>query len=93
MEILRFTASWCQPCKALAQQLDELKLNDHIKVIDIDQQPEIAKQYSVSTVPMLMLVDNQKEISRLRGVRAKDILLDWFPKDFLDNFNIVKSNN
>ena len=91
MEVLRFTASWCQPCKALAQQLNELELNEYITVIDIDEQPEIAKQYGVKTVPMLMVMDNNKEVSRLRGVRAKDLLIDWFPKTI--NNNIVKFNN
>ena len=91
MEVLRFTASWCQPCKALAQQLNELELNEYITVIDIDEQPEIAKQYGVNTVPMLMVMDNNKEVSRLRGVRAKDLLIDWFPKTI--NNNIVKFNN
>ena len=91
MEVLRFTASWCQPCKALAQQLNELELNEYITVIDIDEQPELAKQYGVKTVPMLMVMDNNKEVSRLRGVRAKDLLIDWFPKTI--NNNIVKFNN
>jgi thioredoxin 1 len=91
MEVLRFTASWCQPCKALAQQLNELELNEYITVIDIDEQPEIAKQYGVKTVPMLMVMDNNKEVSRLRGLRAKDLLIDWFPKTI--NNNIVKFNN
>jgi len=91
MEVLRFTASWCQPCKALAQQLNELELNEYITVIDIDEQPEVAKQYGVRTVPMLIIMDNNKEVSRLRGVRAKDLLIDWFPKTI--NNNIVKFNN
>jgi thioredoxin 1 len=91
MEVLRFTASWCQPCKRLAQQLNELELNEYITVIDIDEQPELAKQYGVKTVPTLMVMDNNKEVSRLRGVRAKDLLIDWFPKTI--NNNIVKFNN
>ena len=91
MQVLRFTASWCQPCKALAQQLNELELNEYITVIDIDEQPEVAKQYGVRTVPMLIIMDNNKEVSRLRGVRAKDLLIDWFPKTI--NNNIVKFNN
>ena len=75
----------------MAQQLNELELNEYITVIDIDEQPEIAKQYGVKTVPMLMVMDNNKEVSRLRGVRAKDLLIDWFPKTI--NNNIVKFNN
>ena len=34
--ILRFTASWCQPCKALAKNLEAAALDNAIEVIDID---------------------------------------------------------
>ena len=92
MEVLRFTASWCQPCKALAQQLEELGLDKEVTVIDIDEQSNLAIQYGVRSVPTLVALDNQKEVKRLIGVKAKDILLDWFPKSE-KNPNIVKSNN
>jgi thiol-disulfide isomerase/thioredoxin len=35
-KIFRFTASWCQPCKALAKNLEAANLNIPIEVIDID---------------------------------------------------------
>ena len=92
MEVLRFTASWCQPCKALAQQLEELGLDKDVTVIDIDEQQDFAIQYGVRSVPTLIAVDNNKEVKRMVGVKAKDILLDWFPKSE-KNPNIVKSNN
>ena len=92
MEVLRFTASWCQPCKALAQQLEELGLDKEVTVIDIDEQSALAIQYGVRSVPTLVAVDNNKEVKRMVGVKAKDILLDWFPK-LEKNPNIVKSNN
>ena len=92
MEVLRFTASWCQPCKALAQQLQELDLDKEVTVVDIDEQQDLAIQYGVRSVPTLIAVDNNKEIKRMVGVKAKDILLDWFPK-LEKNPNIVKSNN
>ncbi len=92
MEVLRFTASWCQPCKALAQQLEELGLDKDVTVVDIDEQQDLAIQYGVRSVPTLVAVDNNKEIKRMVGVKAKDLLLDWFPKS-VDNNNIVKSNN
>ena len=92
MEVLRFTASWCQPCKALAQQLEELGLDKDVTVIDIDEQQDFAIQYGVTSVPTLIAVDNNKEVKRMVGVKAKDILLDWFPKSE-KNPNIVKSNN
>lgn len=92
MEVLRFTASWCQPCKALAQQLEELGLDKEVTVVDIDEQSELAIKHGVRSVPTLVALDNGKEIKRMVGVKAKDILLDWFPKSN-DNENIIKSNN
>ena len=92
MEILRFTASWCQPCKALAQQLEELGLDNNVTVVDIDEQQDLAIQYGVRSVPTLIAVDNNKEVKRMVGVKAKDLILDWFPKS-VENNNIIKSNN
>ena len=92
MEVLRFTASWCQPCKALAQQLEELGFDKDVTVVDIDEQQDLVIQYGVRSVPTLIAVDNNKEVKRMVGVKAKDILLDWFPK-IEKNPNIVKSNN
>jgi len=92
MNVLRFTASWCQPCKALAQQLEELGLDKDVTVIDIDEQQDLAIQYGVRSVPTLIAVDNNKEVKRMVGVKAKDLILDWFPK-LEKNSNIIKSNN
>ena len=92
MEVLRFTASWCQPCKALAQQLEELGLDKDVTVVDIDEQSELAIKHGVRSVPTLVALDNGKEMKRMVGVKAKDILLDWFPKS-VENNNIIKSNN
>jgi len=92
MQVLRFTASWCQPCKALAQQLEELGLDKDVTVVDIDEQQDLAIQYGVRSVPTLVAVDNNKEVKRMVGVKAKDLILDWFPK-LEKNSNIVKSNN
>ena len=91
-EVLRFTASWCQPCKAMAQQLEELGLDKQVTVIDIDEQSDLAIKYGVRSVPTLIAVSNNKEVKRLVGVKAKDIILDWFPLDD-NNSNIIKSSN
>jgi thioredoxin 1 len=92
MKVLRFTATWCQPCKAMAQQLEELGLSKDVTVVDIDEQQDLAIQYGVRSVPTLIAVDNNKEVKRMVGVKAKDLILEWFPK-LEKNSNIVKSNN
>ena len=46
-KLYRFTASWCQPCKALSKNLEEAKLDIPIEVIDIDVYDDIAIEYEI----------------------------------------------
>jgi thioredoxin 1 len=74
--IFRFTASWCQPCKALAKNLELAKLDIPIEVIDIDVFDEVAVEYAIRSVPTLILMDgaNQK---RLVGVHTPEQIREW----------------
>ncbi len=76
-KVIRFTASWCAPCKALASILEEVKTDLPIEVVDIDQNKELAIQYRVRSVPTLVLVDENKELKRMTGVQAKNLVESW----------------
>lgn len=81
MKILRFTASWCGPCKSLAASLEWLQ-SEHplptVEVVDIDNNPELATQYGIRGVPTLvMLDDNNAEVRRMVGTADRRKLLDW----------------
>ncbi len=76
-KVIRFTASWCAPCKALASILEEVKTDLPIEVIDIDENKELAIQYRVRSVPTLVLVDENKELKRMTGVQAKNLVESW----------------
>lgn len=76
-KVIRFTASWCAPCKALASILEEVKTDLPIEVVDIDQNKELAIQYRVRSVPTLVLVDESKELKRMTGVQAKNLVESW----------------
>ena len=52
--ILRFTASWCGPCKSMAMNLETANLGFPIEVVDIDTHPEIAQEYGIRSVPTLV---------------------------------------
>lgn len=75
-KILRFTASWCQPCKAMAKNLEVANLDIPIEVIDIDVNDEIAIEYGIRSVPTLILKDDTKE-KKLIGVHTPQQIKEW----------------
>jgi thioredoxin 1 len=76
-KILRFTASWCQPCKNLAKQLEEIDTGLPIEVIDIDVDTELAMDYGIRSVPTLIIVEENIEVKRMTGLVTKEILKNW----------------
>ena len=67
-EILFFSAPWCGPCKQIKTMINESITNElNLKIIDITQDLEIAKQYQIMNVPTFIKVENNKEVSRKIG--------------------------
>ena len=74
MRVLKFSASWCQPCKALAEQMKDISTEN----IDIDENTELAVKYGIRGVPTLVVLDDSdKEIKRMSGVRTNAELKEW----------------
>ena len=76
-KILRFTASWCQPCKVLARNLESANSNVPIEVIDIDVHSDLAVEYGIRSVPTLVMKDENIEVKRFSGVRTTKELEAW----------------
>ena len=76
-KVLRFTASWCQPCKMLARTLEDIETNLPIEVIDIDENQEVAINYGVRGVPTLVMLDENIEVKRMVGMQTPKQLEDW----------------
>ena len=66
-KILRFTASWCGPCKMLAKTLEQVNTGIPIEVIDIDTHPEIATEFAIRSVPTLVMMEDNVASKRLVG--------------------------
>jgi len=75
--ILRFTASWCGPCKSLAMNLESAGLNLPIEVVDIDVHDNLAREYGIRSVPTLVMLDENIEIKRLIGSKTINELQEW----------------
>lgn len=75
--LLRFTASWCQPCKILEANLERADLKMPIEVIDIDQNQVLANEYGIRSVPTLVLLDENVEVKRNVGVKTPKLLKEW----------------
>lgn len=75
--VLRFTASWCQPCKALAKNLEDIKTDIPIEVYDIDERTNIAVDFGIRGVPTLVMMDGNTEIKRMVGSKSKEDLEKW----------------
>jgi len=77
MKVLRFTASWCQPCKMLAKTLEDVETQIPIEVIDIDEDQELAMDYGIRGVPTLVMLDGDIEVKRVSGMLMKNQLTEW----------------
>jgi len=76
-KILRFTASWCAPCKVMAEILEHVETTLPIEVVDIDVHAEIAIEYGVRSVPTLVMVEDNVVLKTSIGVKSKQQLEAW----------------
>ncbi|XP_046403364.1 thioredoxin, mitochondrial [Ischnura elegans] len=76
--IVDFFATWCNPCRTLAPRLEsviaEKKGQVKLAKVDIDENTDLALEYEVASVPVLLAIRNGKEEMRLVGLQDKDKL-------------------
>lgn len=77
--LVDFFATWCGPCKRLAPVIDEIssEVEGKAKVykLDIDQSPDIAAQYRVSSVPTLIVFEGGQAKAKTIGAQPKQKIM------------------
>ena len=77
--LLDFWASWCGPCRMVSPVVDEIASErGDIKVgkVNVDEQPELAAQFGVMSIPTLVVVKNGQITNRSVGARPKAQILE-----------------
>ena len=76
--IVDFWAEWCGPCKMIAPVLDELATEQAgqavVAKVNIDDAPELAARFGITSIPTLIVFKNGQPVKTLRGVQSKSVL-------------------
>ena len=81
--LVDFWAAWCGPCKMLSPVVDQIAdENPDIKVgkINVDDEPELAGQFGVMSIPTLLVFKDGQIANQSVGVRPKDFILGMLGK-------------
>ena len=77
--LLDFWAPWCASCRMMVPIIEEIAgERPDIKVgkINVDEQPELASEFSIMSIPTLVVMKNGKIVQQVSGARPKNAILE-----------------
>ncbi len=79
--LLDFFANWCGPCRMISPIIEEIAAEHPEYVvgkINVDEESELASEFGVVSIPLLVVVKDGKIASKLVGARPKEQILSMF---------------
>lgn len=77
--VVDFWATWCGPCRMIAPVVEEIaeEYEGTIKVgkVNVDEEPELASQFKIVSIPTIVLVKDGKVTAKAIGYMTKDRLI------------------
>jgi thioredoxin 1 len=75
--LIDFWAEWCGPCRMVSPILDEISKEFGLLVgkLNIDENPNKTSEYSISSIPSMVLFKSGKPVKTIVGAKPKHILL------------------
>lgn len=70
ISFVKFTAAWCAPCKVLSKTIQRVEPDFptvNFQAIDVDDNPDLAKDYKIRSVPTVIVFKDGEEVTRLIG--------------------------
>ena len=76
--LIDFWATWCGPCQMVAPIIEEIaEEHDELTVckVNVDEEPELAEQFEVRFIPMLVAIKDGKIVAQTTGYHEKEEIL------------------
>ena len=77
--LLDFYADWCGPCRMvgpIVEQIADERDDIIVGKVNVDENPELASQFGVMSIPTLLVVKDGQVVNRSVGVKSKSAILD-----------------
>ena len=75
--VIKFSATWCHPCKILSENLEKIQTDIPIEAFDIDDKFEVAQEFGIRGVPTMVMLDENVEVKRKTGLMSTAELEAW----------------